>query len=100
MELLRTFDFAFVDALRGVHARIEAPTLCIWGDRDPFFPIAKARAMLDQFKGGATLCEIPGAKLLPHEDHPEEVAALARPFLARPFLARCFEDVREARAAS
>jgi haloalkane dehalogenase len=83
MELLRSFDFAKVDALAGVHARITAPTLCVWGDRDPYFPIAKARAMLPQFAGGATLVAIPGAKLFAHEDHPAAFAAHAGPFLAR-----------------
>ncbi len=83
MELLRSFDFAQVDALAGVHARITAPTLCVWGDLDPYFPIAKARAMLPQFAGGATLVAIPGAKLFVHEDHPAAFAAHARPFLAR-----------------
>jgi haloalkane dehalogenase len=87
MALLRAFDFALVDRLADVHRRIEAPTLCIWGDRDPFFPIEKAREMLPQFGGGAELVSIPGAKLYAHEDHPKELAAYAVPFLAR-----CFAD--------
>jgi pimeloyl-ACP methyl ester carboxylesterase len=83
MDLLRDVDFRDVDGLAEVHARIAAPTLCIWGDRDPYFPLAKARAMLPQFKGGATLEAIPGGRLFAHEDHPEEFASYARPFLAR-----------------
>jgi pimeloyl-ACP methyl ester carboxylesterase len=83
MALPRAFDFDSVDALAAVHAHIAAPTLCIWGDRDPFFPIAKARAMLPQFAGGAELVAIPGAKLFVHEDHPVALAAHAVPFLAR-----------------
>jgi pimeloyl-ACP methyl ester carboxylesterase len=82
MQLARSLDFADVDALAAVHARIAAPTLCIWGDRDPYFPIDKARAMLPQFAGGATLVTIPGGRLFPHEDRAEEFAAYARPFLA------------------
>jgi haloalkane dehalogenase len=82
LALLRAFSFDFVDRLADVHRRIQAPTLCIWGERDPYFPVAKARAMLPQFAGGATLAVIPGAKLFPHEDHAEGFAALARPFLA------------------
>jgi pimeloyl-ACP methyl ester carboxylesterase len=95
MALLQGFDFAFVDRLAEVHARIEAPTLCIWGDRDPFFPIEKARAMLPQFSGGARLVAIPGAKLFAHEDHPAEFASHARPFLAR-----CLAEPAEAALAS
>ncbi len=82
MMLMRAFTFDFVDSLAEVHRRIKAPTLCIWGENDPFFPVAKARAMLPEFGGGAELAVIAGAKLFPHEDHPEEFVALARPFLA------------------
>jgi len=81
--LLRNLDFGALDRLVEVHARIRAPVLCVWGPDDPFFPIAKARRMLAQFKGEATLAEIPGAKLFAHEDHPEAFAALAKPFLER-----------------
>jgi pimeloyl-ACP methyl ester carboxylesterase len=85
MGLARGFDFAHIDALADVNARITAPTLAIWGERDPFFPVDKARAMLAQFKGEAELVAIKGGKLFVHEDHPEEFAAHARPFLARCF---------------
>lgn len=93
MGLLQGFDFDFIDRLAEVHGRITAPTLCIWGDRDPFFPIEKARAMLPQFGGGAKLVAIPGAKLFAHEDHPAEFASHARPFLAS-----CFEEPAAAHA--
>ncbi len=82
LALLDGFSFADVDALREVHGRIQAPTLCVWGDRDPYFPIEKARAMLPQFKGGATLTCIPKARLFPHEDRADEVASAVVPFLA------------------
>jgi pimeloyl-ACP methyl ester carboxylesterase len=81
--LIRNLDFGVFDRLVDVHARIGAPVLCIWGVDDPFFPLAKARRMLAQFPAGATLVEIPGAKLFAHEDHPAEFAALATPFLHR-----------------
>jgi pimeloyl-ACP methyl ester carboxylesterase len=83
MALMRNLDFGLVDRLDAVHARIGAPVLCIWGPDDPFFPIAKARRVLSQFKGRAELVEIPGAKLFAHEDHPEAFVAHAAPFLAR-----------------
>ncbi len=80
--LLRALDFSFIDALADVHARTRAPVLCIWGSRDPFFPIAKARQMLAGFGGRAELAEIAGAKLFAHEDHPDAFAGHAVPFLA------------------
>lgn len=83
MALVRSLDFGLLDALDAAHARIRAPVRCIWGSADPFFPIAKARRMLEQFPAGAELVEIPGAKLFAHEDHPEEFVAHALPFLER-----------------
>ena len=88
LKLLRSVDFDLCDALAEVHGRIRAPTLCIWGPDDPFFPVAKARAMLPQFAGTAELVEIPHARLFAHEDHPEEFLAHALPFLKRTLGAR------------
>jgi len=83
LKLLRSVDFDLSDALSEVHRRLRAPTLCIWGPDDPFFPVGKARAMLPQFAGPAELVEIPRARLFAHEDHAEEFLALALPFLRR-----------------
>jgi pimeloyl-ACP methyl ester carboxylesterase len=83
LKLLRAVDFGLVDALAGVHRRIHAPTLCIWGPDVPFFPVEKARRMLPQFGGPAELVEIPRARLFAHEDHAEEFLAHALPFLQR-----------------
>ena len=55
--------------------------LFVWGDADPVFPLANARAMVDELGPRARLAIIPGAKLFAHEDHPEDFAASARPFL-------------------
>jgi pimeloyl-ACP methyl ester carboxylesterase len=57
------------------------PVLLIWGADDPTFPVALARAMVGQFPN-ARIAEIPGAKLLVHEEKPAEVARLALEFLA------------------
>jgi haloalkane dehalogenase len=81
MQLLRTVKPSHLAGLEDVHRRIAAPVQLVWGDRDPFFPLEKARAMLDQLGGPARLDVIPGAKLFAHEDHPDAFAAHARPFL-------------------
>jgi pimeloyl-ACP methyl ester carboxylesterase len=83
MTLARNLDFSVVDGLADVHARIAAPVLCIWGPRDPFFPVARARAMLPEFPGGAELVEIPRGKLFVHEDRAEEFADHTLRFFAR-----------------
>jgi haloalkane dehalogenase len=77
-ELLRGLDSAIVERLSEVHHRITAPTDLIWGARDPFFPIAKARRMVSEFGGRATLHELADAKLFAHEDHAEAFAAIAK----------------------
>jgi haloalkane dehalogenase len=81
MGLVHNLDFGLIDRLDQVHARIHAPVLCIWGTRDPFFPLAKARRMLGEFPGGAELVEIAGGKLFIHEDHADEFASHAACFL-------------------
>lgn len=88
LRLIRSFDSGLVDALAEVHRRIHAPTLCIWGPDDPFFPVAKARRMLSQFGGPAELVEIPRARLFAHEDHAEEFLGHALPFLQRTLATR------------
>jgi pimeloyl-ACP methyl ester carboxylesterase len=75
-----------VPALREVHARLKAPALLIWGERDSFFPLDGARAMLPEFAAGAELAPIAGGKLYVHEEHPDEFAQLAAAFLARVLL--------------
>lgn len=82
MELGKSFDLAFVDELADVHKRLTMPTLCIWGERDPFFPVEAARVMAKELPGPATFVTIPGARLLPHEDHPDEVGEAIRAFMA------------------
>lgn len=68
-------------ALREVNARVRVPVRLVWGARDPFFPLAKARAMLDQFSAAAELVVIEDAKLFAHEDFPDEFADATLPAL-------------------
>lgn len=82
LELLRNFDTSHVDVLFDVHPLITAPTLMVWGGRDPFFPVRKAQAMAEQFGGAVRFEVIPDAKLLVHEEHPARFAELTKDFLA------------------
>jgi len=95
MRLIQRFDPQVVDDLSQVHRRLRAPTLLVWGTADTLFPLAKAKAMVDQFHGGAQLREIQGAGLMGHEDRAEEFLAHAEPFLAN-----CFEARRTQQLAS
>lgn len=83
MRLLRSFDPALVDALGGLHARIDVPTQLVWGELDRFFPVAWARDMVADF-ADANLAVIAGAGLFAHEERPAEVAAALLPVLTAP----------------
>jgi len=61
-------------------ARLGMPVQLLWGADDPTFPVALARAMVSQLPN-ARMTEIPGAKLLVHEEKPAEVAEAALAFL-------------------
>lgn len=80
LALVRGLDFATIRNLRSTHERISAPALLVWGPDDPFFPIAKARRILEHFAAGARLAEIPG-KLFAHEEQPDAFCSHVEPFL-------------------
>lgn len=80
VRLLRAFDTAYVHALGDVHARLDVPVQLVWGERDPFFPLAWARGMVDGFPD-ARLHVVEGASLFVHEERPEEVARALLPVL-------------------
>ncbi len=77
---LRGAKWPPVDALLHEHAKLDMPVKLIWGAEDPTFPLADARAMVRQF-AHASLVEIPGAKLLVHEEKPTEVVKEVISFL-------------------
>lgn len=81
--LLQHFDVQDLKTLRRLHAETTAPVQLVWGEDDPWFPLEGARAMLDQFPGGAELEVIPGGKLFAHEEHADTFARHARRFLAK-----------------
>ena len=79
--LLRRFDFSVVDQLEAIHAKITAPVRLIWGEDDRIFPLQRAKSMVSQFAGGATMQTIKRGRCFAHEEFAAEFAALAGPFL-------------------
>ena len=83
IHYLRGIDWDLVDGMKTEHARITVPTLLIWGEDDPVFPVHKARVMAEQLPNCAGFVTVPGGKLFVHEEKPAEVARLALEFLTR-----------------
>jgi pimeloyl-ACP methyl ester carboxylesterase len=81
INYLRGIDWAMVDGFARRHAEIRIPVLLVWGADDPTFPVARARPMAAQFPASAGIREIPHARLLVHEERPDEVATAALAFL-------------------
>lgn len=77
-RLLRSFDMAHVTGLPAIHRELNVPVKLVWGDRDPFFPVDRARAMVPTFPD-ASIDVIEGAGLFSHEEAPAEVAASLLP---------------------
>lgn len=80
IRVLRTFDKRHVSDLGALHRRITVPVQLVWGDRDPFFPLAWAREMAGTFPD-ARLEVVTGAGLFAHEERPAEVARALLPVL-------------------
>ncbi|WP_370246816.1 alpha/beta fold hydrolase [Nocardioides sp.] len=80
-QFARNFDVGAFARLVDVHARMTAPVRLVWGAHDPFFPVARARAMLAGFGGPASLEVIEDGALLVHEERPAEVAAALLPVI-------------------
>ena len=72
-RVLRTFEARHVNGLADIHRRIDVPVQLVWGDHDPFFPIAWAHEMVDTFPD-ARLHVVGGAGLFSHEERPRDVA--------------------------
>lgn len=78
---LRNANLQIADELAAVHAKIDAPLLCVWGDRCGFFPVAGAASMVDDWPTEARLEVLSGHKLLVHEEDPHAVLRAILPFL-------------------
>lgn len=80
VQVLRSFDPQHVRDLGQIHRRIDVPVQLVWGDQDPFFPIARAEKMVGSFPD-PRLAVIKGAGLFSHEERPAEVARALLPVL-------------------
>ena len=78
VKLLKSFDMTHVTGLPAIHRQLDVPVKLVWGDRDPFFPVDRAKAMVSTFPN-ATIDVIEGAGLFSHEEAPAKVAASLLP---------------------
>jgi pimeloyl-ACP methyl ester carboxylesterase len=70
-------------ALRLHLASVQAPTLVIWADRDPYFPLSIARELVRALPG-ACLAVVADSGHLPHEEQPLRFSQLVAEWLAQP----------------
>lgn len=82
---LATYE-VLADDFRAAMARIQAPTLVVWGDRDILTPPRHAEILAGEIPSAA-LAFIRGAGHTPWWDAPEEFSELVLDFLARDQLA-------------
>lgn len=78
--VLKSFDMRFVTELADIHRRIDVPVKLVWGDQDPFFPVERARSMVNEFPN-ASIDIIEAAGLFSHEEDPARVATSLLPTL-------------------
>jgi len=79
-RVLRSFDNRMIDELPALHQQIDVPVQLVWGDQDPYFPLAWAKEMVGTFPD-ARLAVVKGARLFAHEERPAEVAQALLPML-------------------
>jgi pimeloyl-ACP methyl ester carboxylesterase len=63
------------DEIEPLYARIDAPTLVVWGEADPWIPVARGRELARRIPG-ARLEVLAGSGHLVQEDEPDELARL------------------------
>lgn len=77
--LARMAQTVLVDP-RPLLASIRAPTLLLWGDKDPMIPVANAEDYLKAMPR-ATLARLPAVGHVPQEEAPQSSLAVVRDFL-------------------
>src|SRR5205823_6370223 len=74
-------DERHTDEIEPLYRRITAPTLVIWGEADPWIPVACGIDLADRIRD-ARLELLPTAGHLVQEDQPEELVRMLREHLA------------------
>jgi haloalkane dehalogenase len=82
LELYRSGDFSKLEPYRGRLAGLAVPTLILWGEDDPFAPIAGAHRFRNEIPG-SELVVVEGAGHFVYADAPERCAREIVEFLGR-----------------
>src|SRR5215210_1564475 len=81
LELYRSGEFSELEAYDGKLAALGVPFLALWGEDDPFAPVAGAQRFAREVRG-ARVQVIPGTGHFVYEDAPETAAQALATFLA------------------
>jgi haloalkane dehalogenase len=81
LELYRSGEFSELEAYEGKLGALGVPFLALWGEDDPFAPVAGAQRFGREVPG-ARVQVIPGTGHFVYEDAPETAAAALASFLA------------------
>ena len=81
LELYRSGEFSELEAYDGKLAALGVPALIVWGEDDPFAPVAGAHRLAKELPG-ARLEVLGGAGHFVFDERPEETTALILEFLA------------------
>ena len=81
LELYRSGDFSKLEAYEGRLAALGVPFLALWGEDDPFAPVAGAHRFAAEIPG-ARVQVVPGSGHFVYEDAPQEASEALADFLA------------------
>lgn len=81
-RFLSGLDWRQVDALGTRHQSIRSQVLVVWGEADPTFPVSQGRRLAAQLPNCVDFRIVPGTKLFPHEEKPNEVLHHLQGFLS------------------
>ena len=82
LELYRSGDFSKLEPYEGKLAELRVPTLLLWGEDDPFAPVASAHRFRKEIPG-SELVVVEGAGHFVIEDEPERCAREIADFLSQ-----------------
>jgi haloalkane dehalogenase len=83
LEFYRSMDFEKLGRYEGRLAQLDVPALMVWGENDPFAPVA-AGQRFERELPGSELVVIEGAGHFVFEDAPDRAGQAVRGFLAPP----------------